>query len=123
MEPFDRDATLEADAVGLGHGVAVLVLGDIQPLLFDQPTCQVGGAADLAGLAHLADRALEQRLDEDLAVMADRVLDLVFAGVRAKHLGDGEVDVLQQGRAVQHSGELHDVSCPGSEHRGGSRSA
>ena len=53
----------------------------------------------------------------------DQVLDLVFAGVGAQHLGSGEVHVLQQWRAVQQSGELHDVSCLDSEHRGGSRPA
>jgi hypothetical protein len=108
-----RHTAFEADAVGLGLDVAVLVLGEVQALLFGQCARQVGGAADQAGLALLADRALEERLDEDLAVAPDQVLDLVFAGVRAQHLGGGEARELKKFRSIEHSGEIHPVTPAG----------
>jgi hypothetical protein len=102
-----RHAAFEADAIGLGDDVAVAVLGEVQALLLGERLRQRGGTPDEPGLALLADRAPEQRLDEHLAMAPDQVLDLVLAGIRAEHFGRWEVDVLQQRRAVQQSGELH----------------
>ena len=65
--------------------VADRVFGEIQALLFGQRRLQVLGAADQAGLALLADAALEDRLDEDRAAAVDQVLDLVIAGFRSEH--------------------------------------
>ena len=101
------NAGLEGDAIRLGIGVAVAVLGEVEPLLFGQRGLEVAGLADEPGLALLADAAAEDRLDEDQAVAGDQVLDRVFAGVGPEHLGRGEVDVAEQPRSVEHSVELH----------------
>ena len=103
-----RHAALEGHAVGFGEGVAVAVLGEVEALLLGQRAAQIGGSADQSRLALLADAALEQRLDEDLAVALDQIPDLVFRGVGAEHLGGRKVDVPEQRRPVQKSGQLHE---------------
>jgi len=102
-----RHAGLEGDAVGLGAGVAVAVFGEVQALLLGKRGLEIAGPADQIGLALLADAAAEQRLDEDQAVAADQVLDLVLARVRPQHLRGRESDMAEQPRSVEHAGQLH----------------
>ena len=103
-------AGFEGHAVGLGLDVADLVLGEVQAFLLGQRGLQVLRAAEQAGLALLADAALEYRLDEDQAVLVDQRLDLLLAGVGAEHFGGGEAREFEQTRAVQHSGNLHGLN-------------
>jgi hypothetical protein len=48
---------------------------------------RVGGFADQAGLAVLAHAAAKHRLDEDLAMALDQLLDLALGRIGAEHLG------------------------------------
>ena len=101
------DAGLEGDPVRLGIGIAVAVLGEIEPLLLGERGLQVAGGADQPGLALLAHAAAEHRLDEDQPVPVDQRLDRVLARVRPQHLGPGETHVVEQFRAIKHAVQLH----------------
>ena len=72
------NAGLEGDAVRLGRGIAVAVLGEIEPLLLGQRLVQRPRRADEPGLALLANPAPEHRLDEDQPMPVDQGLDLVL---------------------------------------------
>ena len=90
---------------------ADLMLGEVQPLLLRQCGLEVARAAEQAGLALLADAALEHGLDEDFPVAVDQGLDLFFAGGRSEDFGGRKADELQQAGAVKHAGDVHgDVS-------------
>ena len=102
-----RHPRLEGHAVGLGLDVADLVLGEIEPLLLGQRGLQVAGPPQQTGLALLADASLEDRLDEDQAMLVDQGLDGFFAGVRAQHVGGREAREFKQARAMQHARDLH----------------
>ena len=101
------DAALERDAIGLGDRIAVPMLDEIQPFLLFQRGLEVGRLADQAGLALLADAAAKQRLDEDQLVPVDQALNLILGCARPQNLGSGELDMFEQPRSVQHSGDLH----------------
>ncbi len=103
-----RHARLEGHAVRLGAGIAVAMLDEIKPLLLLQCGLEIARLADQPGLALLADAALEHRLDEDQLVAIDQPLDLVFRCGWAEHFGGGKIDMLEELRAVEHSGDLHD---------------
>ncbi len=103
-----RHARLEGHSIGLGAGVAVAVLDEIEPLLLLQRRLEIARLADQPGLALLADAALEHRLDEDQLVAVDQALDLVLRRAGPEHFGGREIDMLEKLRAVQHSGDLHD---------------
>ena len=102
-----RDAALEGDAIGLGDRIAVPMLDEIQPFLFLQRGLEVRRLADQAGLALLADAAAKQRLDEDELMPVDQALNLILGRARPQNLGSGELDIVEQSRPVQHSGDLH----------------
>ncbi|MDF3856413.1 hypothetical protein PFC51_19360 [Paracoccus pantotrophus] len=106
---FSRNARLEGDAIGLGGGVAVAMLGEVKPLLFRQRGAQVARLADQPGLAFLADAAAKHGLDEDQPMPVDQRLDVVLGRIRAKHFGRRETDMSQQTRTREHSGHLHEV--------------
>ncbi len=91
-----RHARLEGHPIGLGSGVAVPVLDEIEPLLLLQRGLEVARLADQPGLAFLADAALEHRLDENQLVSIDQALNLVFRCARTEHLGGREIDMLEQ---------------------------
>ena len=95
-----RHARLEGHAVGLGGGVAVAVLGEIEPLLLGQRLRRSVALPISPALPFLPTPPRNTRLDEDQAVAVDQVLDLVFGRVRAEHLGRGKVDVGAAVRAV-----------------------
>jgi hypothetical protein len=87
--------------------VADRVLGEVEPFLFRQRGLQVLGAAEQAGLALLADTALEHGLDEDQPVLVDEGLDLFLAGPGPQDLGGGEAHEFEQARAVPQACDLH----------------
>ena len=86
----------------------MVVLDEVEPLLLLQRGFEIARLADQPGLALLADAALEHRLYEDELVAIDQPLDLVFRRGGAKHFGGGKIDMLEELRAVEHSGDLHD---------------
>ena len=90
-----RHSALERHAVSLGNRVAVAMLDKVESFLFGQRRSQIGGLADQAGLALLANAAPEHRLDEDDFVAADQVLNLVLARIRTQHFRGGEIHVSQ----------------------------
>src|SRR5271165_7614176 len=83
------------------------VLDEEQPLTFGKCGAQIRRLADQAGLALLADAALEDRLDEDELVPVEHVLDLGLARGRAQDFGDRKLDVPQERCAVEKTCELH----------------
>ena len=115
-----RHRGLEGHAVGLGDDVADPMLDEIEPLLLLQRGLEVGRAPEQAGLALLADAALEHRLDEHRAVAVDQALDLVFAGVGAENFRRRKARELQQLGAVKHACDLHRLLRDGTvvDHRG-----
>jgi hypothetical protein len=71
------------------------VLDEIEPLLLRESGLQVGGAAEEAGFALLADAALEHRLDEHAAVAVDERPDLFLTGIGAENLRGRESGELE----------------------------
>ena len=102
-------------AVGLGGGVAVAMLGEIQAFFLRKGGAQIAGLADQPRLALLADAAAKDRFDEQQAVTVDHRLDLVFGRIGSKHFGRGKADMGQQPRTREHSGHLHRGSSCGLE--------
>ena len=104
-----RHRRLEGDALGLGGDVAVGVLDEVEPLALGQGRLEVLGPADQAGLALLADRTFEDRLDEHHAVPVEHRLDLGLGGIGPEHVGHREVHEAQELGAVEQAAELHDL--------------
>jgi len=102
-----RHPAFEGDAVGLGHGVSVPMLREIETLLFRQRGFQIGRLADQAGFALLAHAALEQRLDEDELVPVEQILDLIFGRAWSEHFRGRKFHMRQQARPKEHAGDVH----------------
>ena len=96
-----RYRRLEGHTLGLGGDVAVRVLDEVEPLALGQGGLQVPCLADQSGLALLADRTFEDRLDEQHAVPVEHRLDLGLGRVGSEHVGDREVDEAQEFRTVE----------------------
>src|SRR5690242_4135889 len=101
------DTAFEGNAICLGDRIAVTMFDEVQPLFLLQRSLEVGGFANQARLSLLTNAAAKQWLDEDKLVAVDQPLDLVLRRVRPQHLASGKLDIVEQSRAIQHSGNLH----------------
>src|SRR6476619_2498939 len=83
---FGGHGRLERDAIRLGDLVPDAMLDEVETLLFSERGLEIRRASQEAGLAFLADAALEDGLYENRSVLRDERLDLFFAGIGRKHL-------------------------------------
>ena len=102
-----RHTAFKGHAIGLGQGIAMTMLGEIEPFLLGQRGLEIACPADQAGLGLLAHAALEDGLDEDLPVAVYQRLDFVFRCARPENVGGGKIDIFQKLGSVKHSGNLH----------------
>jgi hypothetical protein len=56
--------------------------------------------------------AFEYRFDENQLVTIDQTLDLVFRCSGTEHFSGGEINMLEQLRPIEHSGDLHGREIP-----------
>jgi hypothetical protein len=77
-----------------------------------QRRLKIARLTDQPGLAFLADAALEYRFDENQLVTIDQTLDLVFRCTGTEHFSGREINMLEQLRPIEHSGDLHGREIP-----------
>jgi hypothetical protein len=83
------------------------MLRKIATLFFRQCCLEIAGLADQAGLALLANAALEQRLDENELMLVDQALDFILGCPGTQYFRAGKFHVLQQRCPIKHACNIH----------------